>query len=180
MFQSNPTDDVQRFFDTYGAVKSPVVGSSVIIASGYGAKYKRKIVMPISARNHAKRLMPTATTPEEERDLVQKLLGIFEQEYSRALDIDDTPGISWGAGGKKDELDCVDEAWNATVYLLWLQNKNLLQFHKVMEPMWKFSFTRWNHYAAVLEEADRNKTLWCIDGQYGDVPKIVRSDRWYT
>lgn len=177
MFSGGGNDDIIGFFQRYGLKHLPVKGSGFRIASGYGAKYKRKIIMPRNVRQWARRELPKAENAEQERAMLLDLFELFEFEYGKVLDINDSPGISWWAAGVIAELDCVDEAWNATALLLWLRDHELLQFHDVKSPMWKFSLTRWNHYAAIVSDSDGEK--WAIDGQYGKRPKIIKARNWY-
>jgi len=178
MFSGGGDDNIAGFFRMYGGyLRDAVKGSTVTIASGYGAKFKRKVTMPRNVRQWARRYLPLAKNAAEERFMLLDLFELFEHEYGKVLDINDSPGISWWAAGVIAELDCVDEAWNATILLMWLRDHDLLQFHTVKSPMWKMSFTRWNHYAAIIQDSQGER--WAIDGQYGKRPKIINTKRWY-
>ena len=173
----------ERFFEQYGWTdRVPVHDDKILIASGYGAQFKRWFDIPADLAAATTEAMQIPTTAEEERDLIQNVLGNFEMQYSRKLHIRDRPGTDFEGSGDRRQLDCVDEAWNATVVLIWMNDKNLLKFHEVREPLAKMTlFVSWNHYAAIIEDKETH-ILWAVDGSVlrgGGDPDIVPAHDWH-
>ena len=79
------------------------------------------------------------------------------------------------------QLDCVDEATNATSYLLVLQHNGLLRHHFVIRPFSKASFFKWPHFAAMMQERKTGK-VYAVDsgvGPNGTNPSIQLASKWY-
>jgi len=162
------------FFDLYGGGRriKPASADAVIIVSGYGAKFKHRFTLPVFLR-------PTA--PVSTIDQIEKYLANAETLYGKHIGAADRAGLDWAGAGDPTQFDCVDEAWNATVMLRWLEQNNKLIDWKVCEPMWKVSPVRWNHYAAVIEH-ERTGVKYAVDGGYrpqGGAPLIVKVSEWY-
>ena len=173
----------ERFFDLYGWSSGvPLHDDKIMIASGYGAHFKRWFDIQQPLINTTTAAMNAATNAEEERDAIRRVLGNFELEYSRKLEIDDRAGTDFYGSGDPTQLDCVDEAWNATVVLLWMKKRGLIKFHDVREPLAKMTwFVTWNHYAAILVDNETHD-LWAVDGSVlsgGGDPDILEVSEWH-
>lgn len=189
-FSKGGTTNIQRFFSDYGwpssfPVESTGSGDSrhtrINIASGYGAKFKRWFKITRELHELIVSKMSGVTSAESERAALVGVLAIMEKEFSAALEIEDRAGIDMLGSGDKTQLDCVDEAWNATVVLIWLKDAGLLRYHGVREPLAKWGLFKWNHYAAIINDNDTD-TLWAIDGGVrsgGGPPLIIEASKWY-
>lgn len=88
---------------------------------------------------------------------------------------------SLGFMNASGQLDCVDEATNATSYLLVLQRNGLLRRHVVIRPFSKASFFKWPHMAAMIKE-QRGEKVYAVDsgvGPNGANPAITLASKWY-
>lgn len=173
----------ERFFDAYGwdYGKIPVKKDTLIIASGHGAHFKRKFDVDETLANGVTTTMAAATDAATERDAVLQVLATMEKAYGEKLGLKDRAGTSFTGSGNPTQMDCVDEAWNATVVLIWMENRGILKFHRVREPLAKFGLTKWNHYAAIIEDLDTHER-WAIDTgvrDIGGVGVIEDASTWY-
>lgn len=88
---------------------------------------------------------------------------------------------SLGFMNASGQLDCVDEATNATSYLLVLQHNRLMRHHFVIRPFSKASFFKWPHFAAMMQERRTGK-VYAVDsgvGPNGSNPSIQLASKWY-
>lgn len=88
---------------------------------------------------------------------------------------------SLGFMNASGQLDCVDEATNATSYLLVLQQNGLMRYHAVIRPFSKASFFKWPHFAAMIQERGTGK-VYAVDsgvGPNGANPAITLASQWY-
>lgn len=173
----------ERFFDAYGWDYNsvPVKGDTLTIGSGHGAHFKRKFEIDAKLSGEATALLAAATDAKTERDAVLQVLALMEKAYGEKFGIKDRAGTSFTGSGNPEQMDCVDEAWNSTVVLLWLQEKKLLKFHRVREPLAKFGFDKWTHYAAIIEELE-TRVRFAIDTgvrDIGELGTIEDARDWY-
>lgn len=182
VFRFGAGPDPQTFFDTYGMEgRSPITYNSVIIASAYGARTKRKWLIKTSVMRTAFAFYGDAESPSEERKGFEEALGYLEKEFSYDLGINDRRSLDWRGSGDPAQMDCVDEAWNATVLLLFLNRYGkTFKYHEVIEPMCKQPLWKWTHYGAtILDNAD---VKWIVDGgvrRGGLPPQIFHHNDWY-
>jgi hypothetical protein len=183
IFRSGAGPDPQRFYDQYGMEgDKPFTNDYVAIASAYGARCKTRWTPTDDQIETACAFIENHEgEPVEERRGIKNALGYLEAEFSRELGMKDRKSLDWRGGGDVTQMDCVDEAWNATVLCQWLDTyKTEFTYHTVIEPMCKTPLFRWNHYAAILR--DTNGKLWAIDGgvrRGGQPPAIYDADNWY-
>lgn len=169
--------DPFRFFAQYGLVGSPVVGTRVLVASGYGARFKRLVT--VVAWNSLATGSVADRTPAHERREIAFNLGLFEKHFQAVLDMADRAGLDFAGNGDPRQMDCVDEAWNATAYLL--AHEGRLRFHAVHEPIAKWGLFKANHYGAVIKDMTTSDK-WVIDGGVrpgGGQPTITKEHLWY-
>lgn len=183
--QGGASHDSQTFYDKYGMDgRIPYTSDYVTIASGYGARTKQRWEPSMDVIEEAIGYYINADveTPAHERKGIELALGYLEAQFSTDLDIADRRSLDWRGGGDPTQMDCVDEAWNATVLLEFLHyHHRNLRWHTILEPMWKQPLFKWLHYGAVLKS--NTGYLWVIDGgvrRGGQPPKIFTSTNWYT
>lgn len=183
VFRKGGTSNVRRFLTTYGTSSDEAVvkGDKLLIFSGYGGQARRWFTVSDELKGIAESAFRDASSAELERKALANVLGSFEAAYSKKLGLKDRKGLDFTGSGDKTQLDCVDEAWNATIVIMWLESQGLLKHHKLMEPMAKWGIFKWNHYAAIVKENEGGK-LWAIDGGVGPggaPPMIMSADSWY-
>ncbi len=127
-----------------------------------------------------------AANPKEERDQIKHALA--RMEYLAGLyspisrDVAGNLPLS-SKGTKEDrlgQLDCVDEAVNATRFLALFQHAGLLRFHRVLRAAYRRTLFN-QHWAAHVEEIPSGRRFvfdtWFYDN--GQPPVLVSSERWH-
>lgn len=119
-------------------------------------------------------------TAQEERRAIAYAIAWMERRVGPSTGTaNDRPSL--GFMNASGQLDCVDEATNATSYLLVLQNNGLLRHHSVIRPFSKASFFKWPHFAAMIK-ARTSKQIYAVDsgvGPNGSNPSITLASSWY-
>lgn len=102
----------------------------------------------------------------------------------------DLPGDA-GSVEPGGAVDCIDASKNNTTYLLLLQQRGLLRWHRVLSPATRVNWFH-THSTAVIEEVQPASTplpprarpgrRWAVDtwyGNCGDPPLISPLDDWF-
>lgn len=121
----------------------------------------------------------TSDTAVEERRAIAYAIAWMERRVGPATGTANDRA-SLGFMNASGQLDCVDEATNATSYLLVLQHNKLLRHHAVIRPFSKASLFKWPHFAAMIKE--RRGKVYAVDsgvGPNGANPAITLASNWY-
>lgn len=178
-----------------GLVTTAVPLSAVPISYGNGGSIRTTFALkpeewaPIRAR-----FEPASVDPVQERERIAWALGDFKRVAGTQTPTRGDLACNAGSTIPGGAMDCVDEATNATTYLLVLQQQGLLHWHRVMTQTTR---VRWmhTHNAAVIEElpaktgsnappapsTSRPGLRWAVDTWYGgptDPAMILPLDDW--
>lgn len=122
---------------------------------GYGCRFIDDVSLDQDEWNEITSVFtPPAETPADERTKISFAIGNFEQIVGVKTGTDeDVHGTFMKLGD--NQMDCVDESTNTTVYLSMLENAGLLHFHKLEQPNARWPLVhagRWPHQTAVISE----------------------------
>lgn len=152
------------------------------ICHGHGCKYASDFRITDSIIAELRELFEGVSSPSMERDALKKSVAFLERESGKVVGTQhDKPSLSFIAGGRFGQMDCVDEALNSTSYLVILNRLGLIKFHDIKAPVWKGGFFKWTHYAALIEDKE-TRIRWAIDSgvrENGKEPLIIEYERWY-
>lgn len=161
----------------------PPLGNTVSVCHAHGCQEQKLFTFTRDDISDLSVLMDYARTSEtarEERRAIAYAIAWMERRVGPSTGTaNDRPGL--GFLNSSGQLDCVDEATNATSYLLVLQNNGLLRHHKVIRPFSKASFFKWPHFAAMIHER-ASKQIYAVDsgvGPNGANPSIILASKWY-
>lgn len=172
-------------FAQFGA--SAPEGDTVSVCSGHGCKFQKSYTFSRSEIWEMENIMRAnvrSSSPVDERRGIAKTLAWIETRVGPATGTqNDRAGISFSSGGDPGQQDCVDEATNATAYLLVMQRHGLIRQHAVIAPMSKGVLIdgRWPHYFAVIEEKGTG-AKFAMDtfvGPNGAPPAVVPAEEYY-
>lgn len=161
----------------------PPRGNTVTVCHAHGCQKQESFTFTNADIRDITVLMDyarTKDTPAQERRAIAHAIGWMERRVGPATGTsnDRTSLEFMNASG---QLDCVDEATNATSYLLVLQRNGLLRHHAVIRPYSKASFFQWPHMAAMIK-ARQNGRIYAVDsgvGPNGTNPAIILASKWY-
>lgn len=180
-FTFRPGGPPELHYKDYNA--QPPRGNTVTVCHAHGCQQQETFTFTDADITDLGVMMDyvrVSDTPEGERRAVAYAVGWMERRVGPATG---TAGdrASLGFLNASGQLDCVDEATNATSYLLVLQNNGLLRHHFVIRPFSKASFFQWPHFAAMMQERVTGK-VYAVDsgvGPNGSNPSILLASQWY-
>ena len=127
--------------------------------------------------------LPPIENAAEERARIAKAIAFFEQRVGAITGTEADIAGTYSKLGD-DQLDCVDESVNTTIYLSLLEQKNMLLYHKVGAPTARIpvvSLRLGPHQTAVIIEKDSGEA-YAVDSWFhdnGTPPEIVPMNDWF-
>lgn len=124
-----------------------------------------------------------ARDAEQERERIGKAIAEFEDIAGRLVGTAGDKGGDLAAFGTlAPQQDCIDESTNTTVYLLLLEQAELLRWHRVETPAHRgyLFFGGWPHFTARIRDIDAGRD-WVVDSWFhdnGEAPEILELPTW--
>ncbi len=180
-FTFKPGGPPELHFKEYNA--PPPRGNKITVCHAHGCQKQETFTFTSADINDLAVLMDytrSSDTPLGERRAVGYAIAWMERRVGPATGTA-KDRASLGFFNASGQLDCVDEATNATSYLMVLENNGLLRHHTVIRPFSKASFFRWPHFAAMMKER-RSGRVYAVDsgvGPNGTNPAILLASKWY-
>ena len=181
-FTFRPGGPPELHYADYNNAKPPR-GNTVTVCHAHGCQKQESFTFSKADISDIAILMDYvrgSDTPHEERRAIAHAIGWMERRVGPATGTaNDRASLEFmNASG---QLDCVDEATNATSYLLVLQRNGLLRHHAVIRPFSKASFFQWPHMAAMIKVRQGGQ-VYAVDsgvGPNGTNPAITLASKWY-
>lgn len=118
-----------------------------------------------------------------ERVQIAHAIGEIEQIVGPKTGTDkDKPGATiLVLGSTRGQQDCIDEAHNTTLYLIFMARDGLLNWHTVGQPVKRgYVIDQWFHNTATVIE-NETQEAWAIDswfGAAGEPADVVTVEIW--
>ena len=162
-----------------GAASAGDADSTVELCHGFGCRLETSFTLTPAEWASIAVLMNVADS-REERNQLKAVLGYMEYLAGMRSPIHQDLAGNAEAGGK-GQLDCIDESVNATRFLILLENRGLLRYHRVLDRAYRRSLVT-QHWAAQIEEVATGRRFvydtWFKDN--GRPPILVSSERWHN
>ncbi|MCC7304871.1 MAG: hypothetical protein IT558_01275 [Alphaproteobacteria bacterium] len=163
------SDSYKMYLQKRGLTEAPTT-KSFQHCHGYGCQVVSDIALTKKEWQSIERIFkPKARNAEKEREKIKKAIGLFEK-LAGAKDgtSEDIAGTFRKTG--RNQLDCVDESTNTTLYLSLLESQKLLRFHTLRPPMMRLPIInagRWPHQTAVIVET-KTGIPYAVDSWFHD------------
>lgn len=174
----------EAHFEKFATI--PPKGDTVTVCHAYGCKAQTKFTFSASDMAEISALMGRVRredTPAEERRAVAYAIGWMERRVAPAVGTaTDRPSMDFLGSGDRTQQDCVDEATNATSYMLVLARHGLIRHHRIERPFAKDSIKKWTHWAALIQERESG-ARFAVDsssGPNGDNPMVQPAASFYV
>ena len=118
---------------------APPSGNTVTVCSAYGCKHQssftfsRRDIGSIAAVMQS--VMRQSSPAEERRGIAYALAWIEKRVGPETGTAGDRAALDYAGSGDPGQQDCVDEATNATSYMVLMERHGLLRYHRVLAPM---------------------------------------------
>jgi len=180
-FTFRPGGPPELHFKEYKAL--PPRGNTVTVCHAHGCQKQETFTFSATDIVDLSTIMDQVgnrASAAAERRAISYAIAWMERRVGPATGTADDQA-SLGFMNASGQLDCVDEATNATSYLMVLQHNSLLRHHFVIRPFSKASFFKWPHFAAMMQERKTGK-VYAVDsgvGPNGSNPSIQLASKWY-
>ena len=165
---------------------TPPTGDRIFVCHAFGCAIRTPVTISSASRAKAARIMRSgAGSPAAERKAIAAAIAWFEKRVAPTVGSGgDVGGLDLWNAGVPGQMDCIDEATNATSYLLLLQSWKLLRHHTVASPVARGFFLdgRYPHATAVVVDKSSG-TPWAIDSwphANGKKPDVLTLQSWFA
>lgn len=159
------------------------------ICKGYGCRYYLKTGLSLREWQRIMDIFAVpARTTAQERQLIKTAIGLFERFVGPKTGTDtDKAGARIINFSTRDQMDCIDEAFNTTTYLFILHQAGLIRLHSLGKPLRRGNYIdRWPHNTATIHEIGRDITIkgeghYVVDSWFhanGEEPETVPAALW--
>lgn len=158
------------------------VPSNFYICYAYGCKKRALISLTSSEWNSIRQVFSSKPeSPSRERENIAKAISILETIAGKRTGTGDDLGGSFPGAFKKNQMDCVDEALNTSVYITMMEKDGFFQFHELYRLARRgVLINGWPHQASVIVEIDSGREYvvdsWFLDN--GKPPFILPVEVW--
>ena len=162
-------------------------GNTVTVCHAYGCQRQTPFTFTAADLSQIAQVMDAARVPDtahgERRAIAQAMMWIERRVGAQIGTSRDRASMDFTGSGNPSQQDCVDEATNATSYLMVLARNGLLRHHTVERPFAKGNLLRgvWPHWAAVIREKGSGQR-YAVDTSEranGRRPDIELAESWY-
>ncbi|MCF6216047.1 MAG: hypothetical protein L3J58_07725 [Emcibacter sp.] len=171
----------------------PIVKEDFGVCKGYGCRYYLRTGISEQEWQKITRVFEKpAENAVQERALIKKAIGLFERIIGPKTDTaHDDAGAQIINFSTRDQMDCIDEAYNSSTYLFLMRKAGLIKFHSLGQPLRRGYFIdRWPHNTATIHEIGPgiDKTIkgpghYVVDSWFhanGVPPEIIPASLWVT
>ncbi len=154
------------------------------VCSGYSCYYRTPAKM---TKGQWKRVLrsfkPAAKTPEKERTQIARAMKRIEIYAGKSSGLtDDKPKAETFEEERETQMDCIDETINASLYLDFIHEADILKFHEKAPPVHRGFFVdgAWPHNSAAIRDKE-TKEVFVVDSYYrphGNEPYIIPLKTW--
>ena len=122
------------------------------------------------------------TNAAEERERVRRAVALIETMVGpKAGTANDRAGADIVTRDREGQLDCIDEAFNTSTYLRFLEGDRLLQWHDIGPSAQRgYIFNGWPHNTATIVERETQRS-YTVDSWFhanGELPETVPLADW--
>jgi hypothetical protein len=139
------------------------------VCAGVGCN--RSIITQVDSQQAqaVKYLFSHVKSAHDERDAIQKAIGLMEYFVGRQPEVDlwDDKAMNdvFSAIPKSAQNDCVDESTNAMSYLFVFDNEGLLKYHRIQPIVRRAYFFIDQHFTATIQDK-RSGNVYAVDSWF--------------
>ena len=115
-----------------------------------------------------------------EKQQIRAAVGLMEGYAGAQVGSDQDKGGNYPGADIHHQQDCIDESTNTYQYLLALEQRDWLRWHKVEGKQRRFTWLIFEHWSAVIRDIQSNE-LYVVDSWYldnGEKPFVQKLDDW--
>ena len=153
------------------------------LCHGYGCTHQ----MRLGLREHEwhdilKNFDKPAQSAEKERSQIAKSAAAFERYTHKISGLIEDQAEASRLPENEGQMDCIDETVNLSQFLSFLDEADVLKYHKATKPIHRGFFIdgKWPHNTATITEIKTGQ-VYAVDGYYrkgGEEPHIIEKEIW--
>ena len=164
----------QYYLNLYD-IKSPTA-QNFTHCLNYGCQTRNLVSLPKTTHKKLTTLFKNTKSAEDERTKVTQAIQIFEKDIGALTGTHNDKHGTFriyqddSIESQRFQQDCIDESTNTTIYLMLLQDLNLLTYNTPFFPASRSpigSGSRWWHQTAVIQDIE-TKQRYAVDSWFFD------------
>lgn len=180
----NPHASPTGWLNGYG-LTIPTESESFTLCTSFGCSKTQTSTFTTGEFARVKQLFsPEARSPEEERQQIAKAIALMEKiQGDKVNTAGDLAKNNTGFMAQSNQLDCIAETANTYIYLILLENAELLTHHQLAGRVHRGPFTlNAPHNSAAIKEVNSGESF-AVDswfGANGQPPWITSTTYWLS
>lgn len=153
------------------------------LCHGFSCTYKTPVSISQTQWQEALNIFhPPATNAAEEKQKIVHAIAMIERTVNTITKMNPDLGKAENFESDEDQMDCIDETINTSLFLKFLEKENVIKWHKVGEPIHRGYFidAMWPHNSATIIEKSSNQ-VFAVDSYWynnGAPAQIIHMDIW--
>jgi len=168
----------------FEAEDSPVVFERVAtltVCFDFGCKTRQEVYVHTPEWRVIAAHLSASRNAADERDRVATVVAFMERIVGALTPTDrDRGGNDFEGDDRAGQMDCIDESTNTTSYLNLFQERGLLKWHRVKDPVYRAPRILDQHWAAQIEHTETGQH-YAVDSWYednGERPYVQTVEAW--
>lgn len=145
----------------------PAQAADITICYNYGCAVQASITVDFDDLARLDQLFEDIPNAAAERSAIQFSVGLLNRIAGKQTPIRNDKGGNYADDGVEGRMDCIDHSRTTTAYLKLLEARELLRFHRVLEPVRRAPLWVDDHWSALIQEtaSDEQFTVdaWFFD-----------------
>ena len=142
--------------------------ATLSICFDFGCKSRQEVYIHTPEWRAVEKLLTQSESAAEERARIAKAIAYMERIVgSMSPTGRDRGGNAFPAGDASGQMDCIDESTNTTSYLSLFQERGLLKWHRVIDPVYRAPQILDQHWAARIENLSTGEQF-AVDSWFED------------
>ncbi|MDX1512561.1 MAG: hypothetical protein R3174_02355 [Gammaproteobacteria bacterium] len=155
--------------------------ATLSVCFDFGCKRRQDVHIHTPEWRGIEELLANRPDPAAERESIARAVAYMERIVGTMSPTGrDRGGNEYREDDEPGQMDCIDESTNTTAYLSLFEERGLLEWHRVMDPVYRAPQILDQHWAARIEEVATG-SQFAVDswpGDNGEPPLIQRVDAW--
>jgi hypothetical protein len=152
----------------------------ISICYNYGCARNAEIHLRGAELSRIRMLLASVDDAAEERQAISHAIGLFQMFAGQQTPTFRDRGRNIPDEGIDGRMDCIDHAHNTSAYLRLMEERDWLQFHRVLEPLKRAPLIFNEHWSARIAEKESREEFvvdsWFFDN--GHPAAIFTLEEW--
>ncbi len=176
---------VSPFVSMPGEANELAPPDTVRVCFDFACKSQNEVTLSLADWRRVSNLFLLSGNAKEERARIKDAIALMESLVGQYAPTHRDVGMNWAHEDESlnaisGQMDCIDESINTTTYLREIEKAGFLEYHRVLDRVYRKSLL-YQHWAAQVEDIASGQK-YVIDSWFkdnGEHPVLVKSERWH-